>query len=317
MSDHQKEIRSRLLVAIFLSLLIFVGLPYMILHIREASSAMIVLVPFTIGLNAAFLAAMYKKQSLTTWLKVSGIVILCCYVAAVVLAQEGAICIIIYSLIIILPYALGVVIGWAIQNSIYTKYGTVVLVGFALLTSATLPNNMSADKLIVEKVIVNAPKNKVWKQLHTNVRFGKSTDFFFRNGVSYPMAMQLQTKNGKRVLHCDYNNGTTDAPILKYEEGRLFRFKINDSLISMREKSIYAQPTTMHIKNYFVVNYGEFRVDSIAENKTLLTATTNYKHHFKPEFYTDYWITRFVNTLHGHVLHTVKTQSEKASIMTL
>jgi hypothetical protein len=300
-------------MAIFLSMLIFLALPYMIINVDEASSAMIVLLPLTIGLNAAFFAALWKKQSLTTLLKVTGIIILLCYVAAVIIAQEGAICIIIYSLVIILPYVTGVIIGWAIQNKIWTKYATILVVGIGLLTSATLPNNMSEDKIIKQEIIIQAPRHKVWQQLHEEVRFGKSDDFFFRNGVSYPISMKLRVTDIKKELHCDYNNGSTNAPLLAYENGHLFRFQINDSLISMREKSIYSNPQTMHIKNYFVVNYGEFKVDSIGINQTRLTATTNYKHHFKPEFYTDYWITRFVNTLHLHVLEAVQTECETST----
>ncbi|EQA64450.1 hypothetical protein LEP1GSC062_0441 [Leptospira alexanderi serovar Manhao 3 str. L 60] len=60
---------------------------------------------------------------------------------------------------------------------------------------------------------MHAPVKEVWKQITSPFVFGEADHFFFRNGISYPVSMNLIQENARSLLAVDYSNGATIAAV--------------------------------------------------------------------------------------------------------
>jgi hypothetical protein len=231
--------------------------------------------------------------------------------ALVAFAGEGAICLIIFGLLLLIPYYLGVVIGWAIQNSIWMRYTASLLLFAAVFMSATMVPVYNKGITVRDETIIHAPSSTVWNIITRRVPFGKSDNIFFRNGVSYPIAMQVVQQGERKALFVVYNNGTVAAPISDFQPGRSFSFGFSDTLVTMREKNFYKENNTMHIRNHFEVDYGRFEVAPINAQTCRLTTTSHFRHRFEPEFYTNWWVSYFLHGIHRHVLAGVRDRAQQ------
>lgn len=302
-----------ILYTVLLLALIFIVLP-VVLYFGHYTGYILLAIPFGIGLLSAMLMALHGPVSGKRTLKLSTVPILLVIVSCFAIAGEGAICMIIIGIVLLLPYYFGIVCGCLIQQSIWIKNTLLVLTLLMISTSATLLPQYGENKVVQDEMVVNVSQNQLWQCLTDTFSFGESENYFFKNGVSYPKSMHLGQTKDKKYLVCDYNNGKIAAEVTEFKEGHFFTFTFNDSLVSMREKNIYRETQTMHLQNHFSINYGKFEIKPIDANHCRLIASTNYRHKFEPEFYTEFWVNYFVHNLHQHVLTAVKTKSEAVKL---
>lgn len=303
-----KKPRQIILYISLLVLLVFVILPTA-LSFGKYNSAILFVVPFGIGLVFTLLLSLFRKPHVGKLLLYSLILMLVVCLSTFFFAGEGMICFLIMGLFILIPYYLGVIIGYFIQKEILVKNTLLLIVFASIISSATIENTYNQSTIISDELIIEMPAGKLWEKLNSPVNFGESSDFFFKNGVSYPNYMHIETINGKLYLLCEYNNGKVAAPIIEYCDQKYFSFTFNDSIATMKEKNFYNESRTMHIKNHFSIDYGKFEIIQIDNNRCKLIATTSFRHKFEPEFYTNFWVSYFVHNIHKHVLTSINKNS--------
>lgn len=289
--------------------MIFIILPFALIE-GKYSSFILGILPFGIGLVFALLASFFDSLKLSRIMLLSLLPIGFSILSCIVIAGEGALCFIIMGLLLLVPFYIGIVIGYHIQKRIWLKNGSLVITFFIIFSSFNTIPNYSKEKIVQDEIVIHMSKEKLWTKLMDDVSFGISDNFFFKNGVSYPNSMKLETDGNQKYLLCKYNNGVIKAPVIDFKDNEYFAFKFNDSLISMREKNFYNESHTMHLQNHFEIRYGKFEIIGIDGTKCKLIASTCYMHRFKPEFYTNIWVDYFVHKLHVHVLSSIKKQNE-------
>lgn len=285
--------------------LIFIVLP-LVLAYGKYNETMLWAIPFGIGMCYTLLFSIYRRPSLGKILGYSFLVLFLISISAIIFAGEGAICFIIFGLFILIPFYLGIIIGYFVQRRIWLKNTLLVLVFCAITSSATLENTYKESIVSSDEIVIDMSAKELWKKLVSPVDFGKATNFFFENGVTYPSRMQIINYDSKKYLYCTFNNGAITAPIIDFQENKSFTFEISDSITTMKEMNFYKESKTMHIKNHFAIDYGKFEIIEIDSNRCRLIATTSFRHKFEPEFYTNIWIEYFVHILHKHVLEKIK-----------
>jgi len=298
----------KILYAILLGVLIFIVLPIVLVY-GKYSSFMLISIPFGIGFVFALFVTIDRGLKLERIMGLSFIPILLIVISCITIAGEGAICLIIMGSFLLIPFYIGIIFGHLVQEQIWIRNSVLLLAFFTILSSATSITRYSDDKILQDDLVIPITKEKLWSHLTDTFSFGSSNNFFFKNGVSYPEMMYIECTNTQKNLVCHYNNGVIKAKIIEYTEGRSFAFTFDDSLISMKEKNFYHESHTMHTQNHFEINYGKFEIVELDSARCKLIASTNYRHKFKPEFYTDLWVEYFVGNLHRHVLNAIKNAS--------
>ncbi len=101
-------------------------------------------------------------------------------------------------------------------------------------------------------------------------------------------------------------------PIEIWNEPHLLKFlsvdKVPPPLVEM---SIYASLDLPHLEGYFTSEKGQFKLTSLAGNKTLLEGTTWYRHDLWPGAYWHLWSDYILHTIHLRVLNHIKEKAER------
>ncbi|WP_244894425.1 hypothetical protein [Leptospira alexanderi] len=95
---------------------------------------------------------------------------------------------------------------------------------------------------------MRASAEEVWKRITSPFVFGEADHFFFRNGISYPVSMNLIQENGRSFLAVDYSNGTTIAAVTTLDENDRMGFSFPEPQITMVETSLYSEVEPKHIQ---------------------------------------------------------------------
>jgi hypothetical protein len=158
---------------------------------------------------------------------------------------------------------------------------------------------------------INSPVAAVWQTITHNVDYQPSGNFFFKNGVNYPLGMCLQNRNDSNMLHCILRNEATDLYITRLVPDSVMRFTLTHHVTPMKELSLYNDVHTPHQDpEFFRLNYGEFRLEALPNNKCRLWATSDFSYKLAPDPYWNLWSNYLVNKMHLQLLATIKEHTE-------
>jgi hypothetical protein len=272
-------------------------------------------IPISIGFIIGYLKY-FKEFSmgkvLVTIAKIAGgLVILS--IILIITGIEGAICIIMalpfIAFAMLVGYCLGLIIG-SLDKAKYT--GSVILF-FLLINPASYIFDTYAEPIrdtVITEMVVNAPSDKVWKLLSSEITFSKPDFILFEKGVSYPQSIRLTEHNGIPVYTCKTNNDAIHLKIDEFKENQKVRFSLETQTVPMKEISPYEEIDARHLHDYFTVDFGEISLEKLSGNKTKITAKTQYSYKIAPQWYWKKWSSYILDKMQGHVLGSIKNQSE-------
>ncbi|EMO22254.1 hypothetical protein LEP1GSC168_2663 [Leptospira santarosai str. HAI134] len=275
--------------------------------------ALFIAIPFSIGILAAFARSFYKRATLgeifTITLLPGGILIL----GFLLIGKEGFICLLMAIPLAYVPLLIGACIGYNIQNRIWSKYLVVLIVLFFNISAHVFDriDEGSQTNEVRTSIVVHSSSQNVWKKISSSFEFGEAKNFFFRNGVSYPISMKVVHKNGRRLLECEYTNGATSAFIGEFIENSVMNFKFPEPQVTMKETSFYGNVEPKHIRGRIWASFGEFRLIPVGNGEVKIEATTRYSNGLGPKFYWKLWSDYLIDEMHEHVLQRIKLEAEK------
>jgi hypothetical protein len=279
---------------------------FAILKAGEYGFTLFLTIPFSLALILSFQEAPKSSgKTLKAWGKAVGIVTA---LSLILLAMgfEGVICILMAVGLIILPTFLGCLIGYALSRASESHKLSVFLMIFIINPGALtydVSDTTKIESIAQISTIVNASVFEVWQTLIQKVVFNKSSNFFLKSGVSYPLDMEIIEKDASKFLACNTNNGKTLFKIDSLIE--------NQKILPMRELTMYHDLEAAHLHGYFESDYGTFEIQPINEKQCLLIAKTQYKYAITPAFYWKWWSDYLLNTMHENVLNKVKEIAEQ------
>ncbi len=122
---------------------------------------------------------------------------------------------------------------------------------------------------------MHAPVKEVWKQITSPFVFGEADHFFFRNGISYPVSMNLIQENARSLLAVDYSNGATIAAVTTLDENDRMGFSFPEPQITMLEISLYSEVEPKHIRGKIWAVFGEFRLIPISKTEVKIVVNVS------------------------------------------
>jgi uncharacterized membrane protein YhaH (DUF805 family) len=273
--------------------------------------------PFAMGFLSVLIHGFRQPRGIGSCILTAIVSITLAGTGFLLMAMEGAICLIMAAP---LAFALGIaggIIGYVVQKSFWSQSDSSRLLCLAVLFAPLtmgLEKNVPPTLPLLEvksSVIVNAPPEKVWRNVVSFSELPPPKEMIFKLGVAYPIRAEIFGHGVGAVRHCNFSTGPFVEPIEIWDEPRLLKFSVTQNPEPMQEWTPYRDVHPPHLDGYLQSCAGQFRLIPLDGNRTLLEGTTWYYHHMWPADYWQLWSDYIIHTIHLRVLNHVKELSEQ------
>jgi len=285
---------------------------------RDYGWTIFVGLPFCMGFLSALLDSVHEQRSLRRCLAVANCAVLFVGVGLLLFALEGVICLIMAAPIAFIIASVGGVLGYAVQKSFHWRAessklfcSVIVLLPLAMGVEHALPPALPLLE-VMSSVIVNAPPEKVWRNVVSFAELPPPSEMIFKLGVAYPIRAEISGCGVGAVRHCHFSTGPFVEPIEVWDAPRLLKFSVTKNPEPMQEWTPYREIHPAHLDGYLESRAGQFRLVPLDGGRTLLEGTTWYHHHLWPADYWQLWSDYIIHTIHLRVLNHVKQLSERS-----
>lgn len=283
---------------------------------RDYGWTIFVGLPFCMGFLSALIHSFQEERSLGRCIAVANITVLLVGVGLILFAMEGLICLIMAAPIAFGIATIGGAMGYAVQKSFWWRADSsklfcsvILLVPLAMGIEHAAPPALPLVE-VKSSVIINAPPEKVWRNVVSFSQLPPPKEIIFRLGVAYPICAEINGCGVGAVRHCNFSTGPFVEPITVWDEPRLLKFSVTKNPEPMQEWTPYREVHPAHLDGYLESRAGQFRLVPLTGGRTLLEGTTWYHHHLWPADYWQLWSNQIIHTIHLRVLNHVKQLSE-------
>jgi hypothetical protein len=274
--------------------------------------------PFVIGALTAFL---FNRRYPATASETQQVVLMtlgCVGGVTLLVAAEGAIC-----LLMAAPLAIGIgAMGAALGRRIALRdQGAAVnaLLGVMMLPAAAVfdvDRPASPLREVRSAVIIDAPPAAVWRNVVQFPPLPEPSELVFRAGIAYPKRARIVGEGVGAVRYCVFSTGAFVEPITRWEPGHRLSFDVRAQPRPMHEWSPYADIAPPHLDGYFRSRRGEFRLVALPDGRTRLEGSTWYEMRLEPAAYWSLFGDALISRIHHRVLEHVRrvTEAEAAAL---
>ena len=288
--------------------------------VRSYGWGLFVALPFCLGLFSVLLHSYREPRSFSECVLVALMPIAILGGLLLLVAMEGLICIVMAAPFAVCLALLGGFLGYVIQSARWLRGGTPAALSLALLLT---PSFFSVEyfvkpqpcTFVVKSAMeVNAPPERVWKEVVAFAEIAPPKELIFRAGVAYPIRAEISGHGVGAVRHCVFSTGPFVEPIEVWDEPRLLRFRVAANPAPLNELTPYAHIEPPHLHGYFESHQGQFLLTPLPGNRTRLEGTTWYTHTIWPEAYWHLWSDYIIHRIHLRVLNHIKSRVESAGL---
>ena len=286
-----------------------------VLAFRSYGGSVFLGIPFVTGLTSAVVANRIGPRSLTDTIVLGQVALLSIAGMAMLLALEGGICLAmafpIASPIVLMGSIVGRLLAHRDRPSSPFNHVTVLLLTVSLGSGieAAMPDVPS--RTVLTSVEVDAPASRVWGQVVSFHEIEAAPAWYFRTGLAYPLRARLEGTGVGAVRRCEFTTGAFVEPITVWDEPRVLAFDVRSQPPPLQEWSPYSHVYAPHLDGLFRTTHGEFRLISLAPNRTRLEGRTSYSLQMQPSIYWQVMADTILHAIHRRVLEHVKAQAEK------
>jgi len=288
--------------------------------LRNYGWALFVGLPFLTPLMAVLLHSFHERRTLGACLALANVVIALAGLGFLLFAMEGVICLIMAAPLAFAIGTAGGLVGYFIQKTFWWPEDSARLFCIVLLAA---PGAMALESALPPPlplfevkctVVVEAPPEKVWRNVVAFSELPPARELLFRLGVAYPVRAEIFGTGVGAVRHCHFSTGPFVEPIEVWDEPRLLKFSVTTNPEPMQEWTPYRKVHPAHLDGYLESKGGQFRLVALEDGRTLLEGTTWYHHHMWPAIYWQAWSDFIIHKIHLRVLNHVKQLSERSEI---
>ena len=306
------------LSAIGLTVLVGIAvIAFSVLGFHDYGANVFVGTPFVMGALGAHLV---HKDGYRGWRVSIGVALastVICGGALIILALEGALCLLMAAPIALALTALGALVGGAMVQ-LYSVARTslsamvIALPIFSIMglgTSSTL-----AEHSVVTTVEINVPPEQVWPNVVGFSELPPPSDWLLKTGIAIPIRARIKGSGVGAIRYCEFTTGPFVEPITVWDYPRRLAFDVTAQPPSMQEWSPYELVHAPHLVGTMVSRRGQFKLVPLSGGKTRLEGTTWYTLDMAPAFYWTVWSDVLVHRIHQRVLRHIKQLSESGTV---
>lgn len=281
------------------------------LALRTYSAGLFMGTPFSVGVVAGYFYNWKRLHTLgsTSWVVV--VVLLAASIALLMVALEGAACLIFALPIAFLIAWVGAVVGRQIAirgvEDVIRVGGLIFAIPFA--QSAAAPAAIHEHE-VRSATLVAAPPEVVWRRVIAFGDLEEPPSGMFRFGIAYPVGATIDGEGVGAVRRCEFSTGAFIEPITVWDAPRRLSFDVAEQPRPMRELSPYAEVHAPHLDGFLVSRRGEFRLVALPGGRTRLEGSTWYTLEMQPLAYWQPIADALIHAIHLRVLRHVRSLAE-------
>ncbi len=275
-----------------------------------------VALPFAMGFAAVLIYGVRQPRSLGGCMGVACLSTVLLGAGLLGLAFEGVFCLLM-ALPIALPLAaFGGAFGYLVQRQRWLHSGTPAFLSALLIfvpgvqwmehVAAAVP----PIYVVRTAIDVQAPPEKVWKQVVSFSEIPPPTEWMFRAGIAYPIRAGIQGTGVGAERHCVFSTGAFVEPIEVWDEPRKLKFSVTSNPAPMEEWTPYSHVEPPHLHGFLVSNGGQFLLTPLPNGGTRVEGTTWYRHSLWPAPYWRLWSDAIIHKIHMRVLRHIRDEAE-------
>jgi len=276
-----------------------------------------VALPFTMGFAAAIIYGVRQPRSQWSCIGVACLSVSIMGLALLGLAVEGVVCLVM-AMPIALPLAvIGGIFGYLVQRRRWLQQNAPAFLSVLVLF---VPGVQGIERMaapvpsvyVVRSAIdIQAPPDKVWKQVVAFTEIPPPREWMFRAGIAYPIRAEIRGTGPGAERHCVFSTGAFVEPIQIWDEPRQLKFSVTANPAPMEEWTPYHHIEPPHLHGFLVSNGGQFLLTSLPNGGTRLEGTTWYRHSLWPSGYWRLWSNAIIHQIHMRVLQHIRDEAEK------
>jgi len=305
--------------AISLLLTVPVGLVMVLIGVRLLTNygwGLFVALPFTMGFAAALIYGLRQPRSFGGCLGVACVSTALLGLALLALAIEGVFCLVMAMPVALPLAAIGGTFGYLVQRRRWPQEGTpaflsVLLIfvpGVQWMEHAAAP--VPSVYVVRSTIDIQAPPEKVWKQVVAFTEIPPPRELMFRAGIAYPIRAEILGSGDGAERHCVFSTGAFVEPIEVWDEPRRLKFSVTSNPAPMEEWTPYSHIEPPHLHGFLVSNGGQFLLTALPNGGTRLEGTTWYRHSLWPAAYWKLWSDAIIHQIHLRVLRHIRDSAE-------
>ncbi|MBM65688.1 MAG: hypothetical protein CMH55_05580 [Myxococcales bacterium] len=279
----------------------------------EYGSGLFVGAPFVMGVVAAYLAQRGREPSRRRGISTALLAVVLCEGALLLLALEGAICLLTAAPLAMGLATVGALVGtdWAKRRSSGGRATAALILVLPLTTAIpTSPGEPKLHKAVTE-VVVDAPPEVVWDHVVSFPDLSPPSDWVLKTGIAVPLRARIEGSGVGAIRYCEFSTGPFVEPITVWDRPHRLGFDVVEQPPSMSEWSPYSTIYAPHLEGTMESQRGEFLLEPLPGGKTRLVGTTWYRFNMAPAVYWTLYSDFILHRIHGRVLGHVKRLSEE------
>jgi hypothetical protein len=233
------------------------------------------------------------------------------FVAMLLFAIEGAICLLMAAPLALVSAAVGAAVGYVASLGLPrpSPAAGLLLAPLFILVEVASPLPEGADHPVTTEVIVDAPPEVVWRHVLAFPDLGPADHWVFKAGVGMPIGAVIEGEGVGAVRRCRFTTGEFIEPITVWDPPRHLGFDVEATPAPMHELSPW-DIHPRHLDGYFRTTRGRFLLEPLDGGRTRLTGTTWYRLDLAPRPYWSAWADMLIHRIHERVLSHVKRLAE-------
>lgn len=271
--------------------------------------------PVIAGTFAAYTYNFHERRGWISTLLISLAPVVLLGLGLILLAFEGAVCLLMALPLMFPPALVGGIAGKAIAD---LKRADLArrreLIGCLLALPAIAFGESrlsdSYEYCVESSVDVEAPLETVWNRVVDFPPIQSPSPLMFRLGIAEPKGARIDGRGVGAVRNCDFTTGSFEEPITTWAPPRRLAFDVTKQPDPMIELSPYSDVHPPHLKRSFRSTRGEFLLKPQGATGTRLTGRTWYRIDLAPAGYFTFLADRIIHQIHLRVLEHVKALAE-------
>jgi hypothetical protein len=297
-----------ILAGIFYSNLIgfvIIGLSRLILHLNKDAGEIFlfsdfVLVPVLMGIiSVKFWIHLKRKLPFLILLCIPNTLLAC--LLSVVFLQEGVLCLLIVSPLLLSFMIVGLVIGKQIYKDKNTTLKASTAFIFLVLFIFDTFSVHNYTNMVSDEITINASKEKVWKYVAAHPVNNENPEYWlFRVGLPNPVQSTVSAYCKGANRKCIFsNNAVFEETMVEYYKDSLLTFDIDK------------QPEDPEIIGHIDIQRGQFILKENKDGSTTLIGNSWYRLMVYPVWYYDIWAEDITREVHKRAMKHIKKLAEK------
>jgi len=229
-------------------------------------------------------------------------------------AMEGIVCVVMAAPIGGLLALLGAAVGFTLtrapaHDGRLQSAAWLAVVAMVAVEGWHPPAPLEAST--TTEIIIEAPVERVWAELHDIRDLPAPDDFLFRFGVAHPVGSVTSGRGVGAERLCKLSTGDMPEIITVWKPAEELRFQVLATPPSMRELGFFGRTIDAeHLHSAYASLEGGFKLEALPGGRTRLTGDSRYLLNLAPAPYWNLWTEDIVHRVHRRVMEHVKSRAE-------